>query len=116
MEQMNDGVRRIDCTWSALTAKMQQEQPLVYEKCIIYIRREKLRNGFVAKRIYKANSQGTQITFEKVQTREEAKEAAVQLIDDYFDTYERKEGVEKSIQPLPSTWQQQMMSKFTKVE
>lgn len=89
---MSEGisVRGFALTWPALTAKMQQEKPLEYEQCLLYIRREKLCNGFVAKRICKANSKGTKITFEKVQTREEAKEAAGKLIDEYFDISERK--------------------------
>ena len=88
---MSDGisVRGFALTWPGLTAKMQQENPLEYDLCILYIKREKLNNGFVAKRICKANSKGTKITFEKVQTREEAKKAAEQLIDEYFDIKER---------------------------
>lgn len=78
-------------TWPLLTAKMQKEDPVQYEKCILYIRREKLRNGFVAKRICKANSQGTKITFEKVQSREEAKKAADELIDAHYSLKERIE-------------------------
>ena len=62
-----------------------------YEKCILYIRREKLCNGFVAKRICKANSQGTKITFEKVKNQEEAKKAADELIEAHYSLKERIE-------------------------
>ena len=84
---MSDGVslRGFVFTWPLLTAKMQQENPVEYAKCILYIRRDKLCNGFVAKRICKANSKGTKITFEKVRSREDAKKAAEQLIDDCYN-------------------------------
>ena len=78
-------------TWPLLTAKMQQENPVEYEKCILYIRREKLCNGFAAKRICKANSQGTKITFEKVKNKEEAKKAADELIEAHYSMKERIE-------------------------
>lgn len=87
---MSEGVslRGFAFTWPLLTAKMQQENPVEYEKCILYIRREKLCNGFMAKRICKANYQGTKITFEKVKNREEAKKAADELIDAYYNLEE----------------------------
>lgn len=90
---MSEGVtlRGFAFTWPLLTAKMQQENPVEYEKYILYIRREKLCNGFAAKRICKANSQGTKITFEKVQSREEAKKAADELIDAHYSLKERIE-------------------------
>lgn len=90
---MSDGIslRGFEFTWPLLTDKMQQENPVEYEKCILYIKKEKLCNGFVAKRICKANSNGTKITFKKAKTREEAKEAAGKLIDEYFDLVERRD-------------------------
>lgn len=84
-------VRRFACTWPAVDIKLQLENPLEYAFCINYIKREKLRNGFRAKKICKATKEGTKITFEKMQSREEVKEAAAQVIDEYFDLVERRD-------------------------
>lgn len=82
-------VRGFDLIWPALTAKLQKDDPLGYEYCILHIKKGKLCDGFVAKKIFKANAKGTKIRFDKVKTREEAKEAAGQLIDELFDIDER---------------------------
>jgi len=94
---MSEGiqVKEFACTWPQLTAKMQQEKPLEYAFCINYIRMEKLKGGFKAKSICKLNSKGTKITFRKIQDRVEHKQAAVGLIDEYYDLKEKLEDERK---------------------
>lgn len=58
--------------WPHLTKKEQEENPLMYQYALSYIKSKKALEGFRAKRINKANSRGTKITFEAFESIEEA--------------------------------------------
>lgn len=82
---MNDVEARVveyQITYNRLTADFKEKCPCSYNLMISYLKVEKIKEGFYAKRINKANKKGTSITFAAVDSVDVYNEEIAKVSED----------------------------------